>query len=189
MQDALTFITAAILDLYVVTFFLRLVLGWVRADFRNPLAQFIVKITNPLVLPARRFIPPVGGIDMATLVVLLIVQSLATALLVQLACVGSPEVGQIVVFGLLRLTHLVLRTYSLLLLVYVISSWVASGGYNPALALLASLVEPVLAPFRRIIPLIGGLDLSPIAVLLLIEFLHRLIPSGPMNVGLMCVPF
>jgi YggT family protein len=189
MRNALTFITSAILDLYVATFFLRLALGWVRGDFRNPLAQFIVKVTNPLVLPARRFIPSLGGLDVATLVVLVLVQSLATAVLVQLACAGGAEVGQIVAFGMLRLIHLILRIYSLLLIIYVISSWFAPSGYNPALALLGALVGPVLAPFRRVIPLIGGIDVSPIAVFLLIEFLHRLIPSGPMRVGLVCVPF
>ena len=189
MQNALTFLTSAILDLYVVTFYLRLVLGFIRADFRNPLAQVIVKITNPLVLPARRFIPSMAGLDMATIVVLIVLQSLATAILVQLACAGGAEIGQVVAFGLLRLVHLVLRTYTVLLLIYVVSSWIAPGGYNPALALLASLVSPVLAPFRRVIPLLGGLDLSPLAALLIIEFLHRLIPASPLTVGLVCVPF
>lgn len=189
MQDAFTFITAAVFDLYIVTFFVRLVLAWVRADFRNPLAQFIVKVTNPLVIPARRFIPAVAGLDLATLAVLLVLQSLATGILVQFACIGDAAAGQIVVLGLLRLVRLVLRTYTLLLLVYVVSSWVSQGGYNPALAVVAAIVKPVLAPFRRIIPLIGGLDLSPIAALLAIQFLNRLIPGGLQMTGLVCVPF
>jgi YggT family protein len=188
MQSALVFLTSALLDLYVISFFLRLVMAWVRAEFRNPLAQFIVKITNPLVIPARRFIPAVAGLDTASLVVLLVVQSLATAIIVQLACVGGAAVSQIVIFGLMRLAHLVLRTYSLLMLVYVVTSWVNTGGYNPAIALLASVVEPLLAPFRRIIPTIGGLDLSPVLALLAIEFLNRLIPAGPGTAGLVCIP-
>ena len=189
MQDAFTFILGALFDLYVMTFFLRLALAWARTDFRNPLAQFLVKVTNPLVLPARRFIPAVGGLDTATLVVLLVLQSLATGALAQFACIGGAEVGQVVVLGLVRLVHLVLRTYSLLMLVYVISSWVAQGGYNPALAMLGSLVEPVLAPFRRFIPPIAGLDLSPLFALLLIEFINRAVPAGPALVGLACAPF
>jgi YggT family protein len=188
MQGALTFLTSSILDLYVICFVLRLVMAWVRADFRNPLAQFIVKITNPLVIPARRFIPAIGGIDLATLVVLLVVQSVATAIIVQLACVGGADVGAIVVFGLLRLAHLALRTCSLLMFVYVVMSWVASGGYNPAIALLSAIVEPLLAPFRRIIPTIGGLDLSPVFALLAIEFVNRLVPAGPGAAGLVCIP-
>jgi YggT family protein len=189
MQDAFTFILASLFDLYVVTFFLRLALAWSRADFRNPLAQFIVKVTNPLVVPARRFIPAAGGLDTATLVVLVVLQSISTGVLVQLACLGSPEVGQVVVMGLLRLVHLVLRTYSLLMLVYVISSWISPGGYNPALAMLDGLVEPLLAPFRRFIPPIGGFDLSPLFALILIEALNRAIPPGAAVAGLACAPF
>lgn len=189
MQDAFTFIIASLLDLYVITFFLRLALGWSRTDFRNPLAQFIVKVTNPLVIPARRFVPAVGALDTATLVVLVVLQSVATGILAALACLGSPEVGQIVVMGLVRLVHLVLRTYSLLMLVYVISSWISPGGYNPALAMLAGLVEPALAPFRKVIPPIGGFDLSPLFALLIIEFLNRAIPSGAGVAGLACAPF
>jgi YggT family protein len=189
MANAFTFIIAALFDLYVMTFFLRLALAWSRADFRNPLAQFIVKVTNPLVVPARRFIPAIGSLDTATLVVLVVLQSVATGVLAQLACLGSPEVGQIVVLGLVRLVHLVLRTYSLVLLVYVISSWIGQGGYNPALAMLAGLVEPVLAPFRRFIPPVGGFDLSPLFALLLIEFLNRAIPPGAALAGVACAPF
>jgi YggT family protein len=188
MQNALTFLASAVLDLYVIAFVLRLLIGWVRADFRNPLAQFILKVTNPLVIPARRFIPSLAGLDSATLVVMVIVQSLATAIIVQLACVGGAEVGQIIAFGLLRLVHLVLRTFSMLLIIYVVSSWISAGGYNPAIALLSSIVEPVLAPFRRIIPTIGGFDLSPVAALIAIEFMNRLIPDSPGTVGLLCVP-
>jgi YggT family protein len=189
MQSALAFLVSALLDLYVISFFLRLVMAWVRADFRNPLAQFIIKITNPLVIPARRFIPALAGLDTATLVVMLAVQTLATAIVVQLACVGGGDLAQIAIFGLVRLAHLVLRTFSLLMLVYVITSWVSGGGgYNPAIALLAAIVEPLLTPFRRFIPTIGGLDLSPVFALLAIEFVNRLIPAGPAFAGLICMP-
>lgn len=189
MQDAFTFVIASLLDLYVITFVLRLVLALVRADFRNPLAQFILRITNPLVIPARRFVPAIGGIDTATLLVLIVLQSLATAILVKIGCIGSAGVGEIVVLSLIRLVHLVLRTYSLLLLVYVVMSWVSPGAYNPAVHLLSSIVEPLLAPFRRIVPPIAGLDLTPLFALLLIEFLNRAIPGGAQFASLICAPF
>jgi YggT family protein len=189
MRDAFTFVISALLDLYVVALVLRLVLGMIRTDFRNPLAQAILKATNPLVLPARRLIPAARSLDTGTLVVLLLVQVLGTGLLAFISCAGPATVGQVVGLGLVRLVHLVLRTYSLLTLVYVITSWVSPGGYNPALAMLASLVEPVLAPFRRIIPPLGGLDLSPVFALLAIEFVNRLVPGGFALLGLACVPF
>jgi len=189
VQNALTFILSSVLNMYVITFFLRLTLAWGRADFRNPLAQFILKVTNPLVIPARRFIPAVGGLDTATLAVLLVLQSLATAVLVKFACVGDATIGQIVVFGLIRLVHLILTAYFWLIIVYVVSSWVSPGGYNPALAMLGAIVEPVLAPFRRFIPPIGGLDLSPILVFLAIGFLERVIPGASQVTGLVCLRF
>ncbi|MCC7328562.1 MAG: YggT family protein [Gammaproteobacteria bacterium] len=189
MQDAFTFIISALLDLYVVVLLLRLVLGLQRVDFRNPLAQAILKATNPLVLPARRLIPATGRLDTATLVVLLLVQVLGTGLLASIACLGPVLPGQLMVLGLLRLVHLALRTCFLLTLVYVISSWVSPGGYNPASAMLAAIVEPLLAPFRRLIPTLGPLDLSPVFAMLAIEFFNRLIPSGFALAGLACVPF
>ena len=103
MQDAFTFIISALLDLYVVVLLLRLVLGLQRVDFRNPLAQAILKATNPLVLPARRLIPATGRLDTATLVVLLLVQVLGTGLLASIACLGPVLPGQLMVLGLLRL--------------------------------------------------------------------------------------
>lgn len=189
MQNAFTFVIVALGDLYLITFILRLAMAWVRADFRNPLAQFVVRVTNPLVIPARRFIPPLGGLDLATLLVLVVLQCLVTALLVQLNCVGGGDLGQVVMLGLMRLLDLVLNMYFWLLLVYVVSSWFASGGYNPALAVLASLVEPLLAPLRRVLPPIGGFDLSPIFAFLAIGFLQRLLPSGQQLSGLLCVGF
>lgn len=189
MQDALVFVVSTLLELYVITFVLRLLLGWVRADFRNPLAQLIIKATNPLVIPARRIIPAAGKLDTATIVVLVLLQTATTAILMQLSCIGTPQVDQIVVLGLLRLVHVVLNVYFWLLIVYVLASWLSPGGYNPALALLSSIVAPVLAPLRRIIPVIGGIDLSPIAAFLAIGFLERLIPARVPLAGLVCIPF
>jgi YggT family protein len=189
MQNALVFVVSTLLDLLVIAFILRLVLGWVRADFRNPLAQLIIKVTNPLVIPARRIIPPAGSFDTATLIVLLALQTGATAILMQLSCIGAPQVDQVFVLGLLRLVHVVLNVYFWLLIIYVLSSWLAPGGYNPALALLSKVVEPLLAPLRRVIPVIAGLDLSPIAAFLIIGFLERLIPARIPLAGLVCVPF
>lgn len=188
MQNAFTFLLSAVLDLYLIAVFLRLLLGWVRADYRNPLSQFVVKVTNPLVIPARRFIPAAGGLDLATVVVLLGLQLVATALLVQIAC-GGGSLGQIAVLGCMRLVSLVLNLYFWLLIVYVIASWISPGGYNPALAVLATIVEPLLAPLRRILPPIAGFDLSPILAFLAIGFLQRLLPGGPALSGLLCAAF
>jgi YggT family protein len=187
MQDALIFIFRSLLDLYIICFVLRLLLQWVRADFRNPLSQFILRVTDPLVIPVRRLVPAIGSLDTATLLIAVIIQLIATAILVNVACVGDTDIIQLVGIALVRLLQLSLRIYLFVVLIYVILSWVAPGGsYNPAANLLASLVEPVLAPVRRLVPTIGGLDLSALFVLIGIQALSMLLPIGRVMSGIVC---
>lgn len=168
MQNALIFLVKTITDLYLLTFLLRFVLQWIRADFYNPISQFVLKATSPLVMPVRRALPSPGSIDVPTLVVLFVLECLATWLLLGLAglSVGIVELLQLVV---LRLIALTLWFYSIAILVYVILSWIAQAQYSPVAALLADIVTPVLRPVRRIIPPIGGLDLTPLLVIILIQ--------------------
>ena len=88
--------------------------------------------------------------------------------------------------SIVRLIELILNTYFFLILAQVIMSWVAPGGYNPMLYLLAQVVEPVLGPFRKLIPTIGGLDLSPLFAILAIQFVLRVLPVGQLMRGLVC---
>ena len=187
MRNALIFILRTLLDLYVTTFLLRLILQWVRADFRNPLTQFIVRVTNPLVIPLRRIIPAIGGLDTATLIVVLLLELLMTVALINVACLGDPSISQIILLILLRLVYLTLRIYLFIILIYVILSWVSPGSYNPAANLLASIAEPVLKPLRRFIPSIGGLDLSPLFALIGIQALTMVLPIGQAMQGLVCI--
>ena len=187
MRNALIFILRTLLDLYVTTFLLRLILQWVRADFRNPLTQFIVRVTNPLVIPLRRIIPAIGGLDTATLIVVLLLELLMTVALINVACLGDPNISQMILLILLRLVYLTLRIYLFIILIYVILSWVSPGSYNPAANLLASVAEPVLKPLRRFIPSIGGLDLSPLFALIGIQALTMVLPIGQAMQGLVCI--
>jgi YggT family protein len=186
MQNALTFIFRTLLDLYIITFVLRFVLQWIRADVRNPLTQFILRVTNPLVIPVRRIVPPISGIDTATVLVILLLETLATAVLIQLACVGGTDPGQVVLIAILRLIHLLLRIYLVVILAYVVLSWISPGTYNPAANLLAAIAEPVLQPIRRLIPPIAGLDLSPLFAIIGIQAVTMLLPAGRAMAGLIC---
>jgi YggT family protein len=186
MQDALTFIFRTLLDLYIITFVLRLILQWVRADFRNPLTQFILRITNPLVIPLRRLIPATGGLDTATALIVILLELLMTVALIKFACLGEPDVTQLLLITLLRLTYLTLRIYLFIILIYVIMSWISPGTYNPAASLLSSVAEPVLRPLRKYIPSIGGLDLSPLFALVGIQALTMVLPIGQAMGGLVC---
>jgi YggT family protein len=175
MQNSLIFLVKTISDLYLLTFLLRFVLQWVRADFYNPISQFVLKATNPLVLPVRRVLPNAGSIDVPTLVVLFGLECAATWLLLGLA--GAPvSLVALLQLVLLRLVALTLWFYSIAILVYVILSWVAQAQYSPVAALLADVVNPLLRPVRRLIPPLGGLDLTPLLIIILIQAVAIALP-------------
>ncbi|HEU4487184.1 MAG TPA: YggT family protein [Povalibacter sp.] len=173
-MDAIIFIVRTLLQVLLVTvFLLRVLLPLARADSRNQLSQAVIRLTNPLVLPLRRILPPIGKIDTASIVALLIVQAAATATLWLLGAYpfarGADVFIRITLFSLIG-TILLFYTYALLL--YVLLSWVAPGTYSPAAALLNSLCEPILRPIRRIIPPIAGIDLSALFAIIGLQALY-----------------
>lgn len=186
MQNALVFIIRTLFDLYILTFAMRLLLQWAAVDKRNPLVQFILRVTNPLVIPLRRVLPPVGRIDTATAVVLVGLQVAATALVVRIGCVGEPEIVPILSLAILNVVRLALSIFTWSIIIYVVLSWVSPGGYNPGAALVAAIVEPVLAPFRRLIPAIGGLDLSPLFALIALQAVSMLLPVERLLSSMLC---
>jgi YggT family protein len=165
----LIFIVDTLFALVVGAFLLRLLCQIVRTDFRNPLVQAIVRLTNPLVMPLRRVLPPFGRVDSASVVAVLLAQMLRTTLVLLLAGDGLPSV--------VELLDTTLLVFLGAIFLYVILSWVSPDGYTPAGRLLADLVEPLLRPFRRLVPPLGGLDLSPLAVILLLSVL-RMVLNG-----------
>ena len=125
MQDALIFVIRTLVDLYIITFVLRLIMHWIRADARNPLSQFVLRVTDPLVVPVRRVVPTAWGFDTPTFLVMFAIQALTTAALLNMTCLTSPDIGQILAVSLVQLLHLALNIYFFLILAYVILSWVA----------------------------------------------------------------
>jgi YggT family protein len=170
-MQALLFILNALLTLVVVAFLLRLLLPLVRADFRNPLGEAVLKVTNPLVLPLRRMLPPGKRLDPASLVALLLVHFAGTALL-QLVAGGGLRPGSLLVGGLIGLLQTVLQFYFFAVLLYALLSWFAGAAYNPAAQVLARLVEPLLRPIRRVVPPLGALDLSALFLLIALQALQ-----------------
>ena len=160
MKNALVFILRTLFDLYVLTLALRLLLQWAAVDKRQPAVQFILRVTNPLVIPLRRLLPSIGRIDTATWVVLLGLQMVFSALLVTMNCSGETALWQILALALVGVVKLGVSVLTWTLIIYVVLSWVTGNTYNPGMALVSAMVEPLLAPVRRRVPLIGGLDLS-----------------------------
>lgn len=171
---ALLFIFDALLTLVVVAFLLRLLMPMVRADFRNPIGQAVLQLTSPVVMPLRRLLPPAGRVDLAAVVALLLVQLAKTALLLLVAG-GSLAPAMLLYRGLHDLARTVLQFYFVAVLVYALLSWVAPGGHGPGSQLLARICEPLLRPLRRIVPPIGGLDLSALFVLIGLQALQILL--------------
>lgn len=176
-MDALIFIVRTLLQLLLVTvFLLRVLLPLVRADSRNQLSQAVIRLTNPLVLPLRRILPPIGKIDTASIVALLIVQFAATAVLWLLGAYPFVfTLGQFTYIALLTLVLTILQFYTFAILLYVLLSWIAPGTYSPAAMILSSLCEPILRPVRRVIPAIAGIDLSALFVIIGLQALYILI--------------
>jgi YggT family protein len=168
MTQALYFLVKTLAQLYLLLLLLRFWLPWLRADFRNPIAQGILRFTSPLVVPLRRFLPAIGRLDTATILVAFVIQFITVLVLLAIARRTVPTPVAAVV-SIIELAILSLNLFFFAALIRIILSWVAPGNYNPITALLTTLSEPVLRPFRRIIPTFGGLDISPIFAILLLQ--------------------
>ncbi|MDX1480875.1 MAG: YggT family protein [Woeseiaceae bacterium] len=168
MTQALYFVVKTLAQLYLILYLLRFWLPWVQADFRNPIAQAVLRFTSPLVIPVRRFVPSFGRLDTATVLVTFVMEF--AILFVLSKIVGAnPGAAVIAYLTLLELCILSLNLFFFAILIRVILSWIAPQSYNPIAALAGSIAEPVLRPFQRLVPPIGGLDISPILAIVLIQ--------------------
>ena len=166
MRAALFFLVQTIGNLYICCYLLRFLLQLLRADFRNPFSQFIVSVTSPLVRPLRRIVPGIQGIDMATLLIAILLQLLLTIALISVGGLGIPPTGMLFVLVLKHLVRNFIGIFLFAVFVRALLSWVSPGGYNPLALILNSLSEPLLRPVRRLLPPVGGLDLSPMIVMI-----------------------
>lgn len=175
-MSAIIFIVETLLSLALFVVLARLLLQWTRADFRNPLCQAIVRLTNPLILPLRRILPPMGKVDTASVVAVLIVAFVEVAIIFALRGITFPGPLIWVRMVSLEIARTLLWTYFYAIFLYALLSLIAPGGYSPMQSVLATLCEPVLRPFRRLIPAVAGLDLSPlwagIAIQAILILLH-----------------
>jgi YggT family protein len=161
MVAAFAFIVDTLLSLALFVVMARLLLQWTRADFRNPLCQAVVRITNPLILPLRRVLPPIGKVDTASVVAVLLVAIIAIGCKYLLLGAGLPPPQLWIAPVLTEIARTLLWTYLYAIFLYAILSLIAPGGYSPLQSVLTTLCEPVLRPIRRLIPAVAGLDLSP----------------------------
>jgi YggT family protein len=172
MTQALYFIVKSLAELFLFVYLLRFWLPFVQADFRNPVAQVILRLTSPLIIPVRRFIPPIGRLDTATVLVTFAIQYV---IVLMLLFISQRMAGPLLIAtaSILELCIHSLNLFFFAILIRIILSWVAPHTYNPVGAIAGQLADPVLRPFRRLVPLIGGLDVSPIFAVILLQALVR----------------
>ncbi|AHF69967.1 MULTISPECIES: YggT family protein [Pseudomonas] len=175
LNTAAIYVLQTIGSLYLLIILLRFVLQLVRANFYNPLSQFTVKATQPLLKPLRRVIPSVFGLDMSSLVLAIIVQLILMALTLLLSYGTTGDPLHLLIWAIIGVTALFLKIFFFALIISVILSWVAPGSHNPGAELVNQICEPALAPFRKFLPNLGGLDLSPIFAFLALKLLDMLV--------------
>jgi len=175
LSNPFAFIIDVIVGLYILAIMLRFMLQWFRAQFQNnPIAQALIKITNPTLKPLRRIIPGYGGVDFAALLLMITLQLISQYLIAMVKGIDINFI-QLLFLSIKELLALFINIFLFGILIQVIISWINPGAYNPALALVQTLTDPLLRPARRVIKPIGGLDLSPLVVLLLLQVSKMLV--------------
>jgi YggT family protein len=181
-SDAAVFLVETVFGIYILMVLLRFLFQLVRADFYNPFSQFLVRLTNPPLLPLRRIIPGLGGIDVASIILLLALQVLKLFLIVLIRGHIANPIGM-VVLSLAQLLELTIWVFLVAIFVRIILSWLAPYSDHPVTGLLISLTEPLMRPARRLLPPISGLDLSPIIVLILLQLTLILVVQPLTDLG------
>lgn len=185
-MDALRFLIGILIDLYALVVILRFLLQAVHAHYFNPVAQFVVQATKPVLAPLRRVIPPVGRWDLAAIVVAVALMALKIGLFRVLGmdrlviggyAVGIAHVwvGSLAWLAVVDLITLFINIWFFAVLILAILSWIAPSGPNPLVEILERITAPLVRPVRRVMPLIGGVDLSPLVVLIGLQVLKMLL--------------
>jgi len=174
LTNPATFLIQTLFGLYILLVMLRFLLQWTRADFYNPISQFVVKATAPPLRPLRRLIPGFRGVDLASLALAWLLKSVELMLVLLLLGAGASPIAAFL-WAIPELVGLLINIFLFAVLIQVILSWISPGSYNPAASLLYHLTEPLLGPARRLLPPISGLDLSPMLVLIGLTLLKMLL--------------
>ena len=169
----LTFLVKTLIELYVLVLLLRIWMQWARCDFYNPLAQFVVKITQPIIGPLRRVVPAIGPIDSASLLLAFVLTTLKYPLLVAINNGGFSLSLSLLLIGVLSLLKAAGNLVFWVILIRSIMSWV-SQGRSPVDYVLYQLTEPLMSPIRRWLPAMGGIDFSAMIVILILYALNYL---------------
>lgn len=184
LNEITVYLIQTVIGIYLLIMLMRFVLQLSLADFYNPISQFLVKATNPLVLPMRRVLPARGRFDPASLVLATFIQLISIIALLWMNGINLPSLSLLLAWSVVAIIGLLVKIYFFALLGTIILSWVAPGTSNPAAYLMHQITEPVMAPFRNALPAMGGLDFSPILVFILINIIQIALRNFAAGLGL-----
>lgn len=188
LANAGVLIVQAVFGLLTGLFFFRLLMQGLRVDFRNPLSQFVYKLTNPVLIPIQKALPVVRGWNLAALLVTFLLTLLETWLLYRLAGLGLP-IPALLVISLALLIQFAATVVLWMIILRAVLSFVSPDPYNPVVQMLYRLSDPLLKPFQKLIPPIGGLDLSPVFAVLVLQLVRVLIAAPLIEVGVAMTGF
>lgn len=175
--SSLALIFNALAGLYILAILLRFLLQLARADVYNPVSQAVIRVTDPAVRMFRRFIPGYRGVDFSSLILALVVEAISICVLILLYGGDIPSAGFVITWAFVGILYFIINIYYFAIIASIIMSFVMlfSGNMNPhpILQLVWQLTEPVMAPVRKIIPPMGGLDFSPIFIFIAIGLIQN----------------
>jgi len=177
MNEALFFAIQFIFSILSFLFVARFLLQACKVDFYNPISQGFIKVTDPLLKPLRLVIPGFRNLDIAAFFAAMTMEILLWVILNSLANQYPGDFLQILIRGFIETLLLIIRIFWWSILIVIIASFIAPGSYHPALGLMQQITEPLMAPARKLIPPMGGLDFSPILVFLLLGVVERILPQ------------
>ena len=185
-MGALSFLLGTVADLYMLCFVVRLALYWHGSDPRNPVARTVLILTNPAAAPMRLLMKPSQKVETHVLATFLILECALVWATVSVGCMAEPPLFQILIYGLIRAVRLFLGFYLLAVIAWALLSWFSPRGYNPVIGVLHRICAPALAPIRRLLPGMAGIDFSPLVFILGVQLLRAFLPGPEVAAALSC---
>ncbi|MGY8814335.1 MAG: YggT family protein [Gammaproteobacteria bacterium] len=183
LTEALVFLVRTAFDLYLILVVLRFLLQIVRADFYNPISQFLITATNPPLKYIRRIIPGYKGNDWSSIVLMFLIKSIEILLLSLIVRGDVPALAGLIILSFAQLLNLIIYIFIISIFIQVILSWINPGAYNPATVIIYKLTDPLLRPARKLIPPMGGLDFSVLVVFIILQLTLILIVNPITHIG------
>ena len=183
LSSAAVYLISVLFSLYILAVMLRFLLQLVRADFYNPVSQFLITVTNPALRHLRRWVPGFLGLDWPSILLLVILQTMEICLIALVSTSGLPTLPGLLVLIFAHLLELCVWIYLFVIILQVILSWIHPGAYSPVTVLMYQLTDPVLRPLRRLLPPTAGLDWSPLVAIILLNLVLLLLVTPLQDAG------